>query len=184
MPRFIALMRGINVGGHNRLPMAELRFRCEELGWRDVQSYIQSGNLLFSSRGSSRSLEAAIEKTILDHFGLSIPVIIRSAQDWASFAVSNPFSEASEQEPNLVMLALSKRQLLENAAVELKKRAATAERVEQSGDALWIHFGSGSGRSRITPALLDRLAGSPVTTRNWRTVLKLEELARSGVREA
>lgn len=182
MPRFIALLRGINVGGHNRLPMAELRSRCTELGWRDVQTYIQSGNLLFSARGGTPALEAAIEKTILDNFGLSISVIIRSAQEWAGYPGSNPFPEASEREPAAVMLALSKRPLLEDAATELRKRAATSERIEQTGHALWIHFGSGSARSGITPVLLDRLAGSPVTTRNWRTVLKLDELARAGTR--
>lgn len=66
----------------------------------------------------------------------------------------------------------------ESAVARLRERA-TVEQIERSGDALWIHFAGGSGRSKLTPALLDRAAGSPVTTRNWRTVLKLEDLASS-----
>ena len=62
---------------------------------------------------------------------------------------------------------------------DLQAYAAGGERITQVGDALWIHYPNGSGRSKLSPALLDRLAGSPVTTRNWRTALKLHELAQA-----
>ncbi len=123
---FIALLRGINVSGRNQLPMAELRSLCAGLGWGDVRSYIQSGNLVFGADADPASLEAGLEQAISRRFGLSIPVLVRAAADWPGYVAANPFPDASRTEPNLVMLA------------------------------------------------------SPVTTRNWRTVLKLAEIARGG----
>jgi len=175
---FIALLRGINVGGHNKVPMAELRALAEELGWAEVRSYVQSGNLVFEAEGEPASLEAELERAIERTFELSIAVIVRAAADWPAYVAGNPFPGASESAPNAVMLALSKAPPKSGAVEGLLERAAGGERVERVGDALWIHYAGGSGRSKLSPALLDRLVGSPVTTRNWRTVLKLDELAR------
>jgi uncharacterized protein (DUF1697 family) len=175
---FIALLRGINVGGHNKVPMAELRALGEELGWTGVRSYVQSGNLVFEAGAGLASLEAELERAIERTFDLSIHVIVRAAADWPAYVEGNPFPGASAKEPSLVMLALSKAPPKPGAVEALRERAADGERVERVGDALWIHYAGGSGRSKLSPALLDRLVGSPVTTRNWRTVLKLEELAR------
>jgi uncharacterized protein (DUF1697 family) len=173
MALHIALLRGINVSGRNMIPMAELRSLCEGIGWRNVRSYIQSGNLLFQSDGSPGLLEAELEKGIEGRFGLSIPVIVREAAQWPAYVSGNPFPTESEGEPNLVMLALSKAPPLPDAAERLQERATSGERVVSVGDALWIHYGGGAARSKLSPALLDRLVGSPVTTRNWRTVLAL-----------
>jgi uncharacterized protein (DUF1697 family) len=177
MATFIALLRGINVSGRNKIPMPELRALCADLGWRDVQSYIQSGNLLFQAASPAAKLETQLEDGIKRHFALAIPVIIRPAAKWSAYAAGNPYPGASAREPNLVMLALSKTAPITGAVEQLRERASAGERVTQVGDALWIHFAGGSARSKLSPALLDRLAGSPVTTRNWRTVLKLRDLA-------
>ncbi|HVT44212.1 MAG TPA: DUF1697 domain-containing protein [Thermoanaerobaculia bacterium] len=178
---FIALLRGVNVSGHNRVPMSDLRLACAGLGWTAVQTYIQSGNVLFRAAASAASLEEELERLIERELGLSIPVIVRTAKAWSSCIRGNPFPEASQTEPNLVMLALSKATPKQDAAEQLQARAVGDERIARVGDALWIHFSRGVGRTRLSPALLDRLAGSPVTMRNWRTALKLEELAQSMV---
>lgn len=176
----IALLRGINVGGRNKVPMADLRSLAEGLGWGEVRTYIQSGNLVFEADGKQARLEAALEVAIEERFGLEIPVLVRSAADWQAFVEENPFPEESDSEPNLVMLALPKDPPQAEAVELLEERAAGGERVLRVGDALWIHYASGSGRSKLSPAVLDRCVGSPVTTRNWRTVLKIDELARKG----
>lgn len=173
---FIALLRGINVSGHNKVPMSELRSMCAELGWGDIQTYIQSGNLVFTAGSAPAALEAELERAIVRSFGLLVPVIVRAATDWPAYVKSNPFPEASEREPNLVMLALSKAPPKADAEVGLRERAVNGERIVRVGDALWIHFSNGVARSKLSPGLFDRLVGSPVTTRNWRTVLKLGEL--------
>lgn len=175
---FIALLRGINVSGRNTIPMAELRTLCTELGWGDVQTYIQSGNVIFTGRGSAPRLEAALEREIERRFGLAIPVIVRAATDWSAYVSDNPYPDASRSEPNLVLLALSKSPPRRDAVDGLLERAANGERITQVGDAIWIHYAGGVGKSKLSPALLDRLVGSPVTGRNWRTVLKLGELTR------
>jgi uncharacterized protein (DUF1697 family) len=179
MVTFIALLRGINVSGRNKIPMADLRSLCAELGWEEVQSYIQSGNLLFKAGDTADMLESALEQAIEQQFGLSIPVIVRPAADWPAYVSDNPYPGASEREPNRVMLALSKSVPKPDAVARLADCTVNGERVTQAGDALWLHYPEGSGRTKLSPAVLDRLVGSPVTMRNWRTVLKLNELAQS-----
>lgn len=173
----IALLRGINVGGHNRVPMPELRAVCEDLGWSDVRTYIQSGNVVFRSDTPVPGVADMLEQAILRRFELTIPVIVRDAAEWAAYMEGNPFPAASREEPNLVMLALSQQEPAPSALELLQERAAGDERIEQVGDALWIHYAAGVARTKLSPGLLDRVVGSPVTTRNWRTVLKLGELA-------
>lgn len=174
---FIALLRGINVGGRNQIAMPELRSLCIDLGWHHVQSYIQSGNLLFTAAADRARLETNLECAIERQFGLSIPIIIRSAAEWPTYVRDNPYADVSESEPNRVMLALAKAPPKEGAAEQLQERVSSGERVVQVRDALWLHYGNGVARSKLSPALLDRLVGSPVTARNWRTVLKLNEIA-------
>lgn len=175
---FIALLRGINVGARNKIPMPELRSLCAELGWGDVDSYIQSGNLVFAAVAAPARLEAELEEAIEGRFGLSIPVLVRAAAHWRATVQGNPFPEASRSAPNHVLLALSKEPPREEAVENLQERARGGERVTRVGDALWIHYASGVARSKLSPAVLDRLVGSPVSARNWRTALKLGELAR------
>ncbi len=175
--RFIALLRGINVGGHNKIPMSDLRSLCAEIGWNNVRSYIQSGNLVFSASAAASSLEADIEQAIERRFGLQITVVVRRVNDWVAYVDSNPFPDVAMKEPNTLMLGLSKATPKSNALKELRARSADGERLEQTGDALWLHLKYGAAKSKISPALLTRLVGSPVTVRNWRTVLKLRELA-------
>lgn len=175
---YIALLRGINVGGRNQIPMPKLRSVCEDLGWGEVQHYIQSGNLVFKAGAAPASLEAALEQAIARSFSLSIPVIVRAVEDWASYVKGNPFPEASRNEPNFVQLALSKAPPRQGAEKAIERRATLGERAIRVDDALWIHFPSGVGKSKLSPALLDRLVGSPVTMRNLRTVFTLEEMAQ------
>jgi uncharacterized protein (DUF1697 family) len=175
---FIALLRGINVTGRNKIPMSELRSLCTELGWDEVQSYIQSGNVVFKAGAAPAKLEVQLEEAIERQFGLSIAIIVRAAASWPAYVKGNPYPDASESEPKGVMLGLSKAPPNQDAVEKLRERAAPYERIVQVGDALWIHFGGGMAKTKLSPGVLDRLVGSPVTLRNWRTVLKLDEMAR------
>jgi Uncharacterized protein conserved in bacteria len=178
MSTFIALLRGINVGGRNKIPMQGLRALCESLGWTDVQTYIQSGNVIFRAGAVASALEHELEPTIERELGFSIPVLVRAAADWPVYVQGNPFPDVSMTEPNRVMLVLSKRPPRHTAVDELRERAEDGEQIARVGDALWFYYAGGAGKSKLSPALLDRLVGSFVTARNWRTVLKLEDLAR------
>ena len=173
--RFLALLRGINVGGHNKLPMADLRALAVELGYTKVYTYIQSGNLLFDGQGAAGRHEAALEAGIQARFGLTIPVLVRSAAQFQKLPATNPFVAEVATLPQHVMLLLSKRKPKAGAALALEERATDGERAQAFAGGLWLHFANGSGRSKWSPALLDKLVGSSITTRNWNTVLKLIE---------
>lgn len=160
------------------IPMADLRTLCSKNGMADVATYINSGNIILSAAGSLESIELQLENLIEKKFGFRVPVIVRRASDWPAYLKGNPFPEASASEPNAVMLALSKSKPKAGALEGLRERAVNGERLERSGDALWIHFQNGVAKSKLAPRLFDRLVGSPVTTRNWRTVVKLGEMTK------
>lgn len=174
--RYVALLRAINVGGTAKLPMAALRDLCAAIGWRDVRTYIQSGNAVFEADGRPAALEAALEEAVAARFGFRRPVLVRSAAQWAAYAAGSPFPDAERDSPNRLMLCLPKAGLAGGAETLLQERASAGEQVRRAGDALWVLFRDGAGSSKLTPHVLDRAAGSPVTARNWRTVTKIHEL--------
>lgn len=176
MPRFIVLLRAVNVGGR-KAPMAELREACLAVGFRDVATYIQSGNLVLSSELPLPEIEAAIEEIIRRRFGFPAEAIARSAKQWSAYAAGTPFPEAEAERAKHLLLCLSKLPPKPDAAERLLEHALAGERIVLSRDALWIDYVGGVGASKLTPALLDRCAGSPVTGRNWNTVLQLHALA-------
>jgi uncharacterized protein (DUF1697 family) len=177
MSRFIALLRAVNVGGR-KVPMADLRALCGDLGWKKVATYIQSGNIVFDAKGKPEALECELEAAIAKKFGFDVPVIVRSAAQWGRIVAGNPFARAAEETPNWVLLGLAKQALKPDAAAAIAAKGVAGEKVEAAGEALWFHYPEGVGTSKLTPALIDRAAGSPVTARNWRTVLTLEEMAK------
>lgn len=175
MGRMVALLRAVNVGGR-KLSMAALRALCERLGWRDVATYIQSGNVVFTVAGGTAAIEADLEKAIVGEFGLDVPVIVRTSAQWAGLAASNPFAKAAREAPNRLQLLVSKRPPFPGAAERLMERAQAGETVEAVNGALWFHFPEGVGTSKLTPAAIDKACGSPSTGRNYRTVIKLQEM--------
>jgi uncharacterized protein (DUF1697 family) len=176
--RAIALLRGINVGGTRKVPMEELRAVAKKIGLSDIATYIQSGNLLFTCK-SIDEVGSRLEKAIEKHFGFAVPIIVRTAAQWAHYASGSPFADAQEERPNLLHIALASVAPSPAALELLTSRAAPEERVAVDRDALWIDYSSGVARSKLTPALLDRAVGATVTARNWKTVLKLQEMLSS-----
>lgn len=176
MTRYVVLIRGINVGSTRKLPMAELRALCIELGYVDVATYIQSGNVLLSSRDPAPVVAACLEAAITDRFGLAVPVIVRSADQWERYAAGSPFPDAEVERPKLLHLCLAPVAPAAGLVEALTARASAKERIALAGDALWIDFGESVGGSKLTPALLDRAAGAPVTARNWNSVRALATL--------
>ena len=171
----LALLRAVNVGGR-KLPMAELRELCGRLGWTNVATYIQSGNIVFEATGGDAALEKALEQAIESEFGLDVPVIVRTRAQWAKLAAANPFARAAREAPNRLQLLVSKRPPAADAADRLAARAQAGEQVAAAGGGVWIHFPEGVARSKLTPSAIDKAIGSPATGRNFRTVIKLKEM--------
>ena len=175
MSRKVALLRGVNVGGR-KLPMAALRELCTELGWRDVETYIQSGNVVFAAPGKAAALEAALERAIDKLFGMKVPVIVRSESQLQAYLDGNPFPEAAREAPNWLLLLVAKQPPAKGAETALTARATAGEQVGRADDGLWIRYPEGVGTSKLSPTMIDRLVGSPATGRNHRTVAKLLEM--------
>lgn len=174
--RMVALLRGINVGGANKVPMQALRALAEELTFTDVSTYIASGNLLLTSPLDAAATERALEAAIAKQLALEIPVIVRTREQWSAYASGSPFADAERERPNVLHLALSKEPLRSDTVATLSAYAKGGERLSALGDALWIDFNEGTARSKITPSALDRAAGSAVTARNFNSVKKIAEL--------
>jgi uncharacterized protein (DUF1697 family) len=176
MPKLVALLRGINVGGHKRLPMADLREVAAGCGFGDVATYIQSGNLIFSAPKKERAPEPLLEKAIEARFGFAVSVIVRTAAEWTAIHAENPILAVAKKQPKLVYVLVSKAPPRGDALARLRERAAAGERIELAGDAIWIHYPEGAGRTKLAPGWIDQVVGSPVTARNWTTVEALHEM--------
>lgn len=175
MTTFVVLLRGVNVGGNNKVPMAELRAACEKEGFANARTYVNSGNLVIDGKGTAASIEKAVEAILAKRFKVEVPVIVRTATQWRAYA-SDPFPTA---EAKFVHLGLSKSAPAAGCAKAIGERAAAGEQVKVVGDGVWIHFVQGVGKSKLTPAFLDKAAGSPLTLRNRNTVQELARLAQA-----
>ena len=175
MGGMVALLRAVNVGGR-KLPMAELRAKCAALGWTNVATYIQSGNLVFDAACRAAEAETAIEALIRKHHGYEAPAIVRTRAQWASYPDGNPFPDVARETPGHLLMLVAKERMKADAAEAIQARAAAGEQVRKVGETLWIHFPAGSGTSKLTPVLIDRAVGSTATSRNYRTVCKLLDM--------
>jgi uncharacterized protein (DUF1697 family) len=176
MADWVALMRGINVGSTRKLPMADLRALCAAQGWNNPETYIQSGNLIFGAIGAAMDLRKTLEAEIEVRFGIAVPVILRPASDWETYVRTNPFVDDAAALSKLVHLCLSREPLKAGAAEAMQARALPHERVVEAQGAIWIDYGDGVADSKMTPAYLDKCAGSTVTGRNWNSVLKIADM--------
>ena len=107
--KMLALLRGINVGGNRKVPMAELRSIAKDIGFTEVETYINSGNLIFDSgKMNSTRVATLLEKSIKSHFGFHVDVVVRTKMEWKKYASGGPFPDAANIRPNLLMIALAK----------------------------------------------------------------------------
>lgn len=156
--------------------MAQLRVLAQRLAWGNVATCIQSGNLVFTANGDFAAAERQLEQAIELHFGFPVPVIVRSAIAWRAAVAKCPFAAAAAERPKLVHLGFSKLPPRAGAAKALAPYCTKGERVVIRGGAIWIDYVCGVARSKLVPAVLDRVVGSVVTLRNVTTVAAISEL--------
>jgi uncharacterized protein (DUF1697 family) len=177
MRTYIALFRGINVGGKNLLPMSELKALLEKLDLQNVKTYIQSGNVVFRGQEEDAArLSGQISAAIKKSHGFEPETLLLRIEDMQKAIDSNPFPEA-EAEPkslHLNFLAAAPEQPDLQALESLKKEN---ERFELKGTVFYLHAPDGIGRSKLA-ANAERLLGVPMTGRNWRTVSKIMDMAK------
>jgi uncharacterized protein (DUF1697 family) len=190
MASHVALLRGINVGGRNKVPMAELREVVASLGHAGVSTYIQSGNVLFSTgETEAGKLAAALEAAISERFGLWASVVVLSRGELAQILAGNPYRD--EPNPRLVHVVFLNAEppgdVLDRIAAAQQAAAAKGSRdtVQAAGRVLYLHTPDGFGTSELAQVLLSRILTPPqkqkkqapaATARNWATATKLLSL--------
>jgi uncharacterized protein (DUF1697 family) len=175
MQKFVALLRGINVGKNNRVPMEELRALLIEQGYNDVRTLLNSGNAVFLAEDVSPAMHAtSITAGILQTFGISIPVIVKSANELATIIQENPLTPSDTNHSQLLVAFCQEPHEL-MALTPLQTLAVLPEQFNVGKHAAYLHCANGIQKSKTAKALLGKL-GKTTTTRNWATVLKLHNL--------
>lgn len=178
MPTFIALLRGINMGGHKKIAMSDLREVAETLGYTNAQTLLQSGNLVFAASSKKTAvLETQIQTALIKRLGLTTQVLVRTAAEWKNLIATNPFAKEAQRDPSHLALILLKDKPSAGSVAALKKAIAGREYFEADGRALYAFYPDGFGTSKFTTALIDRTLSTTATMRNWNTVQKIAEAA-------
>jgi uncharacterized protein (DUF1697 family) len=171
---WVALLRGINVGGRNSVPMAELKKLFDAHGCLAVRTYIQSGNVLFTHELSDRAkLAELLESAVSDSFGVSATVVLRTFHEIDKVARAEPFGPDNSK---TVVTFLAMKPARE-AVITLESLDVAPDRVAVVGSDVFLHYPNGVSGARLTGALLERELGVPGTARNWKTVTRLAQLA-------
>ena len=177
MTTYIALLRGINVGGNCKVAMVDLRACAAPSGLRDAQTVLQSGNLVFrSDMRSAASIETVLEAQVTKRLGLEIEIHVRTVKEWQDAIARNPFTDAAKADPSQLLVSFFKAAPSSKSLAALEAAIVGRERVRASGRQAYLVYPDGMGRSKLTPAMLDRHLGRG-TARNWNTVLRLAALA-------
>ena len=171
----IVLFRG--VGGATQLPTAALRQALEEAGFANPRTYINSGNALVTSDRPADEIKAEIAALARRNFGFEKEIFLVSAGEWNEIVENNPFPDA-EAEPTTLHVFVLERTPPSEAFEKLAARAKPSERLVLRGRVLYFHAPDGFGVSKLPP-VVDRVLGMASTARNWRSMLKLKELANA-----
>jgi uncharacterized protein (DUF1697 family) len=176
---FLALLRGVNVGGKNKLPMKDLAALFAAAGGDDVRTFIQSGNVLFRANPAlAATLPATITSRIAERFGFQTSLVLRTAAELADVVASNPFLQQGAAEETLHVLFLVARPTPERIAT-LDPGRSPPDAFLVQGKEVYLRLPNGLGRSRLTNAYFDARLATTSTARNWRTVTTLLEMITS-----
>ncbi|MEP6760026.1 MAG: DUF1697 domain-containing protein [Sporichthyaceae bacterium] len=174
----VALLRGINVGKNNRVPMATLRSLLEDLGYTDVRTHLNSGNAVFTVSGRQQPATVAkkVEAALLDETGLTLRVVVRSQKELADVVAKNPFADVAT-DPARFLVAFLAEPVPAGRLRAVDVDALAPEQFHVARRELYLWLPSGIQNSPMMKVLTDQKLGVATTARNWNTVTKLLELA-------
>jgi uncharacterized protein (DUF1697 family) len=174
----VSMLRGVNVGPHHRMKMADLKAVYESLGMAEVETFIQSGNVVFRTAGRSGDRVAArIEEAIEARFGFAAPVVVRTAAELRSVVERNPFAGRADLDGSRLAVHFLGRAPEAAGRAKLAAIPPAPEEVRLDGRELYIYYTSGMARPKLSLAQVERALAVPMTARNWNTVEKLLEMA-------
>lgn len=173
MPTFIALLRGVNVGG-NILKMERLRELCAKLGAKNPRTYVQSGNVVFEATGSASEWESKLEKKLAGESRLPVSVIVRTAAEMSAVLAENPFLKEKEIDTARLAVTFLQHAPAKPALAALSAMKIGSERFHSAGKEIYLHCPDGFANAKLYT--LDKVLAQKTTTRNWNTVTKLCDL--------
>jgi len=176
-PGRIALVRAVNVGGR-AMPMADLRVMVASLGFTDVRTLLQSGNLVFRGEGTDEAVEATLEAASEQRFGYQADYFVRTRKEWDEIIAANPFVDEARDDPARLVVVALKAKIADSAIEMLRGAIKGREYAEAKDRCAYIVYPDGQGDSKLTISVIERALGVRGTARNWNTVLKLATLAR------
>jgi uncharacterized protein (DUF1697 family) len=178
MPVFISMLRGVNVGGHNRIKMDALRGLYESLKLEDPRTYVQSGNVIFRTKEKNtaqlaKKIQDAIEKT----FGFHTEVILRTTDELRKAITASPFAKRRELEPGKILVTFLAAEPDSESQAKLTGLKSHPEELHLKGRELYIYFPDGAGKSKLPWSQVERLLKVTGTARNWTSVTKMLAMA-------
>jgi uncharacterized protein (DUF1697 family) len=174
---YVALLRGINVGGHKAVKMDKLRKTFEALGLKDVKTYVQSGNVVFSAqKQASENLSKKIEENVLREFAISVSVIVKTSEEVSEVIRNNPFLQERGIDLSKLHVTFLSQAPEKTALKTLDAIAKVPDQFRCSGKEIYLYCPNGYGKTRLSNNTLEKVLSVRATTRNWKTVNKLHEM--------
>ena len=179
--KYISLLRGINVSGQKKIKMDDLKSLYEKIGLQDVVTYIQSGNVIFSSDNKSKpDLCTLIEKAIEKKYKFHVPVEIRTHRELSNIVKNCPFGSVDlEQDGTKVLVTFLSSKPLKDKLAKALETVAASEKLVLAGKEVYLYCLNGYGKSKLSNTFLEKTLGVGATTRNWKSVNQLYELSMS-----
>jgi uncharacterized protein (DUF1697 family) len=183
MPTYVVLLRAVNVGGYGKLAMADFRKLLEELGFKNVQTYIQSGNAVFDAKGSAATVAKLIADALEKHTGAPVDLLIRTHEQLGEIIDGNPFAAEAKEDGARVHAGFLFAEPPKSATEGLDRIVAQypdrRDRYYLRGSTLYLHLPDGAADTKFAGKALERaLGGTPGTGRNWNTVVKLHAMSK------
>jgi uncharacterized protein (DUF1697 family) len=177
MTALVSLFRGINVGGNKPVRMDALKELHEALGLHGVATYIQSGNVVFTSDDADPAqLAKQIEEAFAQKFGFQASVVVRTAAQFSDIIANNPFQNQPAKESNRVVVMFLASHAVSTAQEDIQKTYAGPEELHIIGQEAYIYYPDGMGRSKLTNTFLEKKLKTRGTARNWNTILRLQQM--------
>lgn len=179
MKSYISILRGINVSGHNLIRMQDLKSLFEELGMKGVATYIQSGNVVYQNPGNIKdaAINTKAEAAIRERFGFQVPVITRRAEEWLETITLNPFLSEPGIDFDKLHVTFLERVPDKERAAAIANRDTGVDRYVMKGKNIYLYCPGGYGNTKLSNSFFENRLKVKATTRNWKTVIKLAELA-------
>jgi uncharacterized protein (DUF1697 family) len=182
MSTYIALLRAVNLGGYGKIAMSDFRKLLEGLGFKNVETYIQSGNAVFDASGSAAKVKAAVAAGLEKIMGAPVEVMVRTHEELSRIITGNPFADEAAADGARVHVAFLAGPAAAAAQHALEgivtKYPARRDRFHLAGDVVYLHLPDGAAETKFSGKTLDKAIGVPGTGRNWNTVLKLHAMSK------